>query len=80
MTRCQDTVTRLYSFLDRELSEEELDEIRHHLHACPGCLDIFRFEERLRRLVRVQGTAQQAPSSLLQAVRARLRGGRPPAG
>ena len=49
---CRETAQRLYTFLDRELSEAEVREVRVHLEHCPPCVDYFRFEEGVKRLVK----------------------------
>jgi mycothiol system anti-sigma-R factor len=76
---CRDCVRALNPYLDRELSEEDIVQVREHLVACSGCLQMFQFEESLRRLVRVRCQEQAAPQSLreritlsLQAERTRL--------
>jgi len=54
---------RLYQYLDRELSTEEIREVKQHLDACPPCLQYFRYEEHMRRLVR-QACCESAPEYL----------------
>jgi mycothiol system anti-sigma-R factor len=61
---CQDCVQALNPYLDRELSDEDIVQVRQHLDACGGCLHVFRFHESLRRLVRVRCQEQVAPASL----------------
>ena len=65
---CQKTIEQLQTFLDRELSETEVSEVRMHLDACPPCLKHFRFEERLKMLVRQRGCPEKAPSSLRERI------------
>jgi mycothiol system anti-sigma-R factor len=48
---CQETVHRLYHFLDGELTEERRVEIRHHLDECSPCLAAFDFEAELRQVI-----------------------------
>ena len=60
---CAEMAERLYEYLDRELSAEEILEVKQHLAACPPCLRIFRYEEHMRRLVR-QACSESAPESL----------------
>jgi hypothetical protein len=40
-------------YLDGVLSDEQVKEAWEHLNACPGCDKRYRFEEDLRRFVRV---------------------------
>jgi mycothiol system anti-sigma-R factor len=61
---CGDCAKALNSYLDRELSDEDIVQVRHHLDACGGCLYLYKFEESLRRLVRVRCQEQGAPESL----------------
>jgi mycothiol system anti-sigma-R factor len=61
---CRDCVKALNPFIDRELSDEEVAQVRSHMEACGGCLHVYQFEESLRRLVRVRCREQAAPESL----------------
>jgi mycothiol system anti-sigma-R factor len=61
---CRDCARALYPYLDRELSDEDVIQVRGHLEACGGCLQMYEFEESLRRLVRVRCQEQSAPASL----------------
>jgi mycothiol system anti-sigma-R factor len=65
---CGDCARALNPYLDRELSEEDVIQVRLHLEACGGCLDLYQFEESLRRLVRVRCQEQGAPESLRQRI------------
>jgi mycothiol system anti-sigma-R factor len=48
---CEETIERLYWFLDGELTEERRVAIRAHLDDCGPCLQAMGFETELRRLV-----------------------------
>jgi mycothiol system anti-sigma-R factor len=61
---CQDCVKALNPYLDRELSDDDIAQVRQHLEACGGCLHVYQFQESLRRLVRVKCREQVAPDSL----------------
>jgi mycothiol system anti-sigma-R factor len=65
---CRDCASALNPYLDRELSDEDVVQVRGHLDACGGCLHLFQFEESLRRLVRVRCQEQGAPESLRQRI------------
>lgn len=69
---CQDCVQALYPYLDRELSEVEIQQVQVHLNACPPCLHAFHFEESLRRLVQVRCHEQRAPETLRVRIQAQL--------
>ena len=48
---CNETIERLYHYLDGELTDERRREIQHHLDECSPCLDAFDFEADLRILI-----------------------------
>jgi mycothiol system anti-sigma-R factor len=82
---CRDCVQALNPYIDRELSDEDVVQVRSHLEACGGCLHVYQFQESLRRLVRVRCQQQGAPESLRERItvtfameRARLTRRRPP--
>jgi len=60
---CRDAEARLDQFVDRELTADEIEEVQHHLDSCPPCLQKFRYESQVRRLVRL-ACSELAPSSL----------------
>ena len=64
MINCRDCARALNPFIDRELSDDDVVQVRSHLEACAGCMHMFQFEESLRRLVRVRCQEQGAPESL----------------
>jgi len=72
-TRCAQTVKLLGEFLDRELTTCEIETVQGHLDRCPPCLKVYRFEERVRRLVRVHCASDCAPSDLREQILARLK-------
>ena len=70
---CYETLARLQTFMDRELTEIEIDTVRVHLDRCPPCQQVFRFEEHLRRLVKVRCMGDQCPQSLRDQILARVK-------
>lgn len=48
---CEETIHRLYHFLDGELTDERRRAIQSHLDECGPCLDVIGFEVELRRVV-----------------------------
>jgi mycothiol system anti-sigma-R factor len=82
---CKTCLNALHSYLDRELSDEDIVQVRAHLDECLGCLHMFQFQDSLRRLVKVRCQEQQAPETLririverLAAERARIERRQPP--
>jgi mycothiol system anti-sigma-R factor len=73
MMNCKETVARLQTFLDRELSDVEVREVQMHLNACPPCQNHFRFEDHLRRLVQQRACPEKAPPSLRDRICKRFR-------
>ena len=44
---CKRTLLRLSDYLDRELSPQEMKDVRRHLAICHACREKFAFEGRL---------------------------------
>ena len=85
MITCKTCLKALHPYLDRELSDEDIVQVRAHLDECLGCFHMFQFHDSLRRLVKVRCQEQQAPETLrfriaarLAAERARIERRRPP--
>ena len=72
MITCKTCLKALYPYLDRELSDEDIVQVRIHLEECAGCLHLFQFQESLRRLVRVRCQEQRAPEELRVRIVAKL--------
>jgi mycothiol system anti-sigma-R factor len=69
---CRDCAQALNPYIDRELSDEDVIQVRGHLEACGGCLHLYQFQESLRRLVRVRCQEQGAPESFRVRITASL--------
>jgi mycothiol system anti-sigma-R factor len=68
---CEETIERLYHYLDGELTDERRAVIQVHLDECSPCLDAYDFEAELRRVI-AQRCRDHVPESLLARVRAAL--------
>jgi mycothiol system anti-sigma-R factor len=68
MINCRDCVQALNVYIDRELSDEDIVHVREHLVSCGGCLHLYKFQESLRRLVRVRCQEQSAPETLRERI------------
>ena len=75
---CNDCVKRLYAFLDAELSDEELTEVRSHIAGCDDCGDNFELEARFLAKLKEWCTSDVAPAELRIRVTTMLRTGSPP--
>jgi mycothiol system anti-sigma-R factor len=63
---CQETARQLNGYVDRELSEEEVKQVRSHLDDCPPCQHCFEFQAELKRLVRKECSSEDTPERLRQ--------------
>ncbi len=48
---CDETIERLYFYLDGELTEERRAEISRHLDLCGPCVGAYGFESELRKVI-----------------------------
>jgi mycothiol system anti-sigma-R factor len=71
---CQEALQQLERFLDGELPQERVHEVKEHLTACYPCTDRATFEEQLRAIVRRE-CVEHAPPQLVESIRARLSAG-----
>ena len=65
---CDDALTNLYQYLDREIETTTSEVIRAHLEDCSGCLRTFDFEARLQVVVR-ERLAEEVPTEFLERLR-----------
>ena len=72
MITCKNCKQALQPFIDRELSDDDIVQVREHLDACSTCLHLYDFEASLRRLVRVRCREQIAPDDLRTRIAACL--------
>jgi anti-sigma factor (TIGR02949 family) len=71
---CQAALARLEAYLDGELPDTDIDDLRDHLTACYPCTDRASFEEQLRSIVR-RDCVEEAPAGLLARIEATLSDG-----
>ena len=72
MYDCEDCVRRLDQLVDKELSGPEVEEIHGHLGACGDCTRRYRFQEGLKRLIKVSSSSERAPDALRDLLRKQL--------
>ena len=72
MYDCENCVRRLDQLVDKELSGPEVEEVHAHLGACGDCTRRYRFQEGLKRLIRVSGS-ERAPDALRERLREQLK-------
>lgn len=68
---CDETIERLYSYLDGELTDERRVEITRHLDMCGPCVDVFGFESELRKVI-ANRCKDHVPEALVDRVGAAL--------
>ncbi len=61
---CDECMQRLEEFVDRELTDAEVREVKLHLEFCPPCEERYRFQTGFKRLVKVCCEQDKAPASL----------------
>ena len=69
---CQDCSEKLDRYVDRELNDTEVLELRLHLEGCPGCKDQYDFQSHLKRLVRLSCDCDTAPAAFREKLRQML--------
>ncbi len=69
---CDKAYTRIYAYLDGEMSWYRTVRVSWHLRRCLPCSDGFEFERKLKQRVR-DGCAEEVPSDLYDRLRAFLR-------
>ncbi len=76
---CSEVLARVYSYLDGQLAETSLAQVRQHLDECGPCLREYGLEEAVKRLVHKHCGQEKVPAELrtkvltrIQAVRAEL--------
>ena len=62
---CEKCEELLQAYLDRDLAPEEVVVAEGHLDGCDYCRRRYRFEERLRRYIRLSAS-ERMPAGLLQ--------------
>ena len=69
---CEDTLRRLDDYLDRELSDAEMQMVREHLETCAACVREYAFEGAVLREMRAKLRHIAAPAELTEKVAAIL--------
>jgi mycothiol system anti-sigma-R factor len=70
---CRDVYGKVFTFLDRELSDPEREEVERHIAACPGCEEHFAFDGTVLRFVRQRVPRALCPPNVQERLLARFR-------
>jgi mycothiol system anti-sigma-R factor len=68
MDDCNETLRELETFLDGELSEAALTEIRAHLGHCAECFEAFDFHAELKAVIAKKCRSDPMPAGLLARI------------
>ena len=68
MINCDDAANLIYRYLDRELSQEDIQHLEEHLKKCQHCFGHLSFDRALRELVRRQSGEGQIPPYLKDSI------------
>ncbi len=60
---CAAALQRLWTYLDKELTPDDEEELRDHLAGCPPCLAEYSIDVALKRVVR-RSCQEEAPTEL----------------
>jgi mycothiol system anti-sigma-R factor len=71
-TPCSEVLARVYSYLDGEIEDKSIAQIRRHLDECGPCLREYGLEEAVKRLVHKSCCAETAPTGLRDKVLVRI--------
>lgn len=71
-TDCSEVLTKVYEYLDGEMTEADYAKIRQHLHECGPCLQEYDLDQLLKALVRRSCRCEAAPSTLRLQIMARI--------
>ncbi len=66
---CDDAITKIYGYLDGEISPMKRVLVRLHLRRCSGCEGAFSFERRLQIVIR-ERCQEEVPADVLAKLRA----------
>ena len=69
---CSEVLTRIFEYLDGELTARDVDRVREHLAACEPCLAQHEFDRAMKALVRRSCAMEQAPASLRLSIVQRI--------
>ena len=69
---CREILDQVYSYLDSEVTRDDVARIQHHLAECGPCLRQYDLENALKALVRRSCASEPAPIDLRTKIIARI--------
>lgn len=70
---CEEVFRRLDDYLDRELSDQEIQRLEEHLNVCEACLKEYEFEKAVLHNVKSKVRTLQVPSGLMSRISSTIR-------
>jgi mycothiol system anti-sigma-R factor len=64
MIDCREAVTRMWAYLEHELTPHSVGEFERHLDACQRCCGELEFSRHLRTMVADRGASPGIPDEL----------------
>ena len=61
---CQEAVSKLYEYLDKELDQITASKVEKHLRLCRLCCDNYELEKSMKKLLRESCVDEKAPPFL----------------
>ncbi|GAA2215869.1 mycothiol system anti-sigma-R factor [Nonomuraea monospora] len=71
-TDCREVLDKVYTYLDGELTEGDVAEIRVHLDECSPCLKEYDLDKAIKALVHKHCGCDPVPADLRSKVLARI--------
>ena len=68
-TDCNDVLSEIESYIDREVDGLRYEEIEAHLKRCPPCLERVDFRARLKEIVSAKCCSEAVPQELADRIR-----------
>lgn len=69
---CEKVLTKVYAYLDGEMSDDDCSEIRAHIDDCTDCLRAYGIEREFKALLARKCGCDAAPEELRAKVLTRL--------
>ncbi|MET7336243.1 mycothiol system anti-sigma-R factor [Nonomuraea sp. NPDC005650] len=71
-TDCREVLDKVYAYLDGELTDNDVVEIRVHLEECSPCLQEYDLDKAIKALVHKHCGCDPVPGDLRSKVLARI--------
>ena len=71
---CQETLKKVMSALDDELTEEEEKEFLNHINGCSHCLEKYEIEKCFKEFLTEKITRHNTPTAIADKIRAHILG------